>query len=268
MSINSVLKQIKQEYDSAITTRSFNGKTYQNGSKAKEALIRSQKVINYLHEHVKEELLEAGVNNSSMYPPVGCSKPEVKLAGFLKNKNQDISVIPRGSFTTVNNLSSLKEVEKILSINVRSQMSSLSKNIDTLYERTFAEALNLHLSHPAQCLGEVYLIPTHEYDDKAMERNQVAFKNLSKIEDYIRMFQAINKRDDTATGEYKYERVALLIVDFRNSNPILYSSIEQLKQAGLVSQSTELTMDNLNIENFAADLLSKYAERFDGDLLT
>ena len=34
--------------------------------------------------------------------------------------------------------------EKALSINIFSQLSSSAKNFDTLYERTFAEALNFH----------------------------------------------------------------------------------------------------------------------------
>ena len=33
--------------------------------------------------------------------------------------------------------------EKILSINVRSQFSSVAKNVGTIYERVYAEALNL-----------------------------------------------------------------------------------------------------------------------------
>jgi len=49
--------------------------------------------------------------------------------------------------------------EKIISINVRSQFSSLAKNFDTLYERTIAEAQNLHVRCSKMCLGEVYMMP-------------------------------------------------------------------------------------------------------------
>ena len=47
--------------------------------------------------------------------------------------------------------------EKILSINVRSQMSSVAKNFDTIFERTFAEAYNLHNRLNKMVLGEVFL---------------------------------------------------------------------------------------------------------------
>ena len=36
------------------------------------------------------------------------------------------------------------------------------------------------------------------------------------------MFQAINNRNSVNKDEYKYERVCLLIVDFRKKEPKLY----------------------------------------------
>ena len=63
--------------------------------------------------------------------------------------------------------------------------------------------MNLHLKVPKQCLGEVYLIPTHEYDDKAMVNNQVKYKKVSQLEHYIQIFQVLNKRTDYRGNEYK-----------------------------------------------------------------
>lgn len=261
MNIHQILLQIKKDFDRAITTAQFNGNTYANGNKAKEALIRSQKIINLIHEFVKSDFVNCGVLPQMIFPPVGSSNPEIKIKGFLKSKNQDVTIIPNKSQITLSDTDSPNN-EKILSVNIRSQLSSLAKNIDTLYERTFAEALNLHLSYPRQCLGEVYLIPTHEYDDKAMLRNKVVFKSVSKIESYIRMFQAINNRRDTDKDGYKYERVCLLIVDFREKNPKLYSTIDELKKDGLVPQDSNVTLENLTSKNVARDLLAVYRSRF------
>lgn len=261
MNIQQILTRIKTDFDNAITTARFNGNRYANGNKAKEALIRSQRIINLIHEVVKKEFKRCGVPRKMIHPPIGNSSPEIKIKGFLKSKNQDIAIIPIERLVSLANTVS-PEIEKILSVNIRSQLSSLSKNIDTLYERTFAEALNLHLSHPKQCLGEVYLIPTHEYDDKEMLRNRVVFKSVSKIEDYIRMFQAINNRRAPNKDEYKYERVCLLIADFRQKRPKLYNSIEALKRDGLVPKNTNVSLENLTIGNFAEDLLAIYTERF------
>lgn len=261
MNIQEILRKIKSEFDGAISTAQFNGNKYANGNKAKEALIRSQRIINYIHEFVKNEFKRCGVPLKMIYPPIGSSNPEIKIKGFLKSKNQDVAIIPNERLVALTNASS-PEIEKVLCVNIRSQLSSLNKNIDTLYERTFAEALNLHLSYPKQCLGEVYLIPTHEYDDKAMLQNRVVFKSGSKVEDYIRMFQAINNRRTIKKDEYKYERVCLLITDFRKKKPKLYSSIEELKSDGLVPENTIVSLDNLTIEHFAEDLLTTYIERF------
>lgn len=267
MDIHQILLQIKTDFDRAITTACFNGNTYANGNKAKEALIRSQKIINLLHEFVKNDFVNCGVPPQMIFPPVGRSNPEIKIKGFLKSKNQDVTIIPTESQVVLSDTDSIDN-EKILSVNIRSQLSSLAKNIDTLYERTFAEALNLHLSYPRQCLGEVYLIPTHEYDDKAMLQNQVVYKSVSKIENYIKMFQAINNRLDTNKDGYKYERVCLLIVDFRKENPKLYETIEDLKNDGLVSQDSTVILENLTSNNLANDLLSVYKSRFGQDSIS
>ena len=246
MDVHQILLRIKTDFDRTIATAQFNGNTYTNGNEAKQAVIRSQKIINLIHELVKNDFVNCGVPPHMIFPPIEKSNPEIKIKGFLKSKNQDVTIIPKASNVVLSGTDSI-ENEKILSVNIRSQLSSLAKNIDTLYERTFAEALNLHLSYPRQCLGEVYLIPTHEYDDKAMLQNQIAYKSVSKIERYIEMFQAINNRRDTDKDGYKYERVCLLIADFRQTSPKLYESIEELKNDGLVAQDSTATMENLTL---------------------
>jgi len=152
MSINDILRQVKIDFDCAISSSLFNRKKYENGNKAKEALIRSQKIINLIHEFIKKEFIRCGVPPQKIFPPIGKKSPEIKIKGFLKSKNQDVSIIPHDRIISLTNTTS-PEVEQVLTVNIRSQLSSLSKNIDTLYERTFAEALNLHLSHPKRNLS-------------------------------------------------------------------------------------------------------------------
>jgi hypothetical protein len=60
VSIHQILKNIKSDFDTAITTAQFNDNEYANGNKAKEALIRSQRIINYIHEFIKSEFLRCG----------------------------------------------------------------------------------------------------------------------------------------------------------------------------------------------------------------
>lgn len=259
MDIKEALKRIKVEFEEAITTAVFDYKQYSNGNRAKEALIRSQRLINYIHAVIKAEFIKCGVSPDKLYPRLNSTGPEIQVQGFLKAKKQDISIVPAPEIIRKQS----QQMEKVITVNARSQLSSLQKNIDTLYERTFAEALNLHLKYPKQCLGEVYLIPTHQYDDTAMLGNRVKFKNVSHIEHYIQMFQALNKRIDYKVDNYKYERVCLLIADFMQEPPKLYSDIRDLINDDLVSKYTKATLKFLTIENFASDLLDTYSKRFD-----
>ncbi len=149
-------------------------------------MIRSSRPFNNIHEAVKADLIRKGISADRIHPPLGETKPELKLAGFTKQKHQDVCVSPEGYVpeeekTTEGILREATDyygkdyTERTISINVRSQMSSLAKNFDTLYERTIAEAQNLHVRCPKMVLGEVYMIPEKEYDASVMNDNAVAF---------------------------------------------------------------------------------------------
>lgn len=270
-----VLNRIKSEYENAIKTATFNGNSYTNGNKAKEAFIRSSQLIRYIHEFIKNELARNGVSQNKIYPPINQSTPEIQLYGFLKAKNQDICILPEPprpqnaetiSFGLLNGETDplgKNLMEKSISINIRSQLSSLDKNFDTLFERTFAEALNLHLRTSKITLGEVYLIPTHEYQNQPMLQNKIAYKSVSKLEKYIQAFQSINNRMDFNIDYYKYERIWLIIVDFKQTPPKLYSDKKSLIDDGLIPNSSGISLDKLSIYNFVEDLLGSYTSRFD-----
>lgn len=248
------------------------------GTEGKNNLIRSQKPIKLLHEVVKSELIRSGVNQKLISPPLGQSHGEFSLAGFFKKKDQDISVASNGVSEEEETLDfegilmgqkdkfGFEFTEKTLSINVRSQLSSSAKNFDTLYERTFAEALNLHLRCPKMVLGEFYMIAVNEYDSAAANRRRVRFRNIrgidKHIEKYLLSFGAVNNRKSINADHYKYERVCLLIVDFSKTTPRLYSYDEQLKEDGLLPENTKATIENLNFETFVSDLVKIHSERF------
>lgn len=265
--IDRQLLQFKTMIESAII---------EGGVKGKESAIRSSVLINLIHDAVKNEFIERGVRPGNIYPPYGTTKPELKLAGFLKQKDQDVCIVPSGIKkvpTTINwgplafeNKQDLYGVEystKTLVINVRSQMSSLAKNSDTLFERTFAEALNLHMRYPNIVLGEVYLIPVHEYDDEMVKRNQVGFKvRQTNVEKYISFFDSINGRQVDG-ADYVYERCALLVVDFSRPQPYLFHNSAELKEAGFISRDFGIEYASLNFQNFADDILQIYSDRYD-----
>ncbi len=245
------------------------------GAKGKESMIRSSVLINLIHDAVKYEFMQAGVKRDNIYPPFGDTKPELKMAGYLKQKYQDVCIVPTNiaktssiidwgpmAFENKIDLYGFDYSTNTLVVNVRSQMSSLAKNSDTLFERTFAEALNLHMRYPNIVLGEVYLIPVHEYDDDLVKRNRVGFHDKqTNIEEYISFFNSINNRRSGGDA-YAYERCALLIVDFNRPQPYLFSNSTELKEAGYISRSFGIEYASLNFHRFASDILSVYAERY------
>ncbi|MEG2243800.1 MAG: hypothetical protein RSC87_10040, partial [Muribaculaceae bacterium] len=245
--------------------------------KGKESIIRSSSLINLIHDAVKYELINKGVYGSQVYPPLGSSKPELKIAGFLKQKDQDVCVAPKllkptpqkitwGPLANENiiDIYGHEYSKQALVINVRSQLSSIAKNTDTLFERTFAEALNLHMTYHDMVLGEVYLIPVYEYDEATMNDRKITFKShKTNIAKYISFFSAINNRANVEDDLYKYERCTLLIVDFRYEQPKLYSDTAALIADGLLPKGFPLEMANLSFGSFASDILSAYSKRFE-----
>lgn len=246
----------------------------EGGIKAKEAMIRSSRPINNIHEAVKSELIRKGVPPKRIYPKLGETKPELKLAGFIKQKNQDVCVIPEDQFpiSEVMTEGILREetdyygkeyTEKTISINIRSQMSSLAKNFDTLYERTIAEAQNLHVRCPKMVLGEVYMIPVKEYNASIMDNNEISFiDNIGAVEKYIKSFQAINGRRDYSREDYKYERVCLLLVDFSQSPVKIYNSNDDLISDGLIRRESDASITELSWDSFIQSILEIYSRRF------
>ncbi len=276
LNIYECLKKIKEEIELCITTSKNGNKSFQNGLLAKESFIRSSRLIGYLHETVKYDLIQHGINPRNIYPPYGMSKPEIKLAGFLKQKNQDITIVPKNikpqpteitwgplSHEGIEDLFGFEYTSNSLVINVRSQLSSLAKNSDTLFERTFAEAMNLHLIYKDIVLGEVYLIPVYEYEQSAAKINKVKFSSKrTNLEKYISFFSSVSGRSNTYEDEFKYERCALIIADFSQDVPILYSSTKQLKDDGLISDDFDLELANISYLSMVDDLLRIYSERF------
>ena len=279
ISIQSAVNQIKNDYETAIN----------NGTKS--STIRTSKLIKCIHNAVKTDFVNYNIHPSLINPSKEYLQrvinptarrynrsrilvdKELKLAGFLKTKTQDISIIPNNIHIApqVLNLSSMMYgyndiygdtfTCSILSVNVRSQLSSIGKNFDTLYERTFAESLNLHLRCPNMVLGEVYLIPTREYDDDASKQGNLVFNSID-VAKYIEAFQAINNRANHNDEKYKYERCCLLIVDFDRAVPKIYNTTAELIQDGYLPLGSTASMTGLSYPNFVADIFNIYSARF------
>jgi hypothetical protein len=269
INLQKAVNEIKKAIEIAIKAAGTNGKNN---------LIRSQKPIKLLHEVVKSELIRNKVNATLLRPKLSESKGELGLAGFFKKKNQDVSVVSNGlkkneeklNFQGIlygtNDSFGFDFTEQTLTVNVRSQLSSSAKNFDTLYERTFAEALNLHLRCPKMVLGEFYMISVNEICSSSANSKTVLYKkpkNVSKhIEKYLLSFGAVNGRKSITSDHYKYERVCLLIVDFSQKTPKIYNTDAELIADNLLPEKSIASIENLSFPNFISDLLETYSTRF------
>lgn len=296
------LQQIKQNIDARIAQAFHNPLTLaesleiikasiedvirSGGASGKKSLITSQQLVNLLHETIKSSLVAEGVNPLNIRPTPGSANPEITLAGFLKFKKQDVCVFPNnlqprqesldfnGLFTTgVTELYGELFTEHILSINVRTQLSSLGKNIDTMFERTYAEPLNLHRRVPKMVLGEMYLISVRELNSGQIANNNPVYTNFTastsqQLEKYIKGFAALNLRRGQRDDDFKYERVALIIADF-SQNPVkVYNTTEELIQDNLLPANSTATIENLQFEGFIRTLLDCYEQRFGLNILS
>lgn len=283
--LENALATIKDEYETAIHTRTANlggnFRSYSNGLDAKSALIKSQRLILGIHEVVKkslEQILAQSYSKYSIFPPIGQSKPELTICGAIKAKAQDVVILFDDDLPTPEKIDSegpllgttdpvgKAQSERSLVIGVRSQLSSVSKNFDTLMERAFAETLNLRLRLPKLVMGEVYVLPIKEYDDQAMKQDRVSLKNAQvDVDKFIKTFLAISGRDaqdyNSDIHKYKYERSALVIVDFGKYPPKVFATLEELQKNGYRSSISENDFRKVSPDGFAKDIIAIHRKR-------
>jgi hypothetical protein len=260
--------------ESAISSGEAGGKRHTNGQDAKNAAIRSSKPIQEIHtvtrDAISNKLSELYVENFSVFPPLGSTKPELKLAGLLKSKNQDVTVtLKRHEPQTLDSGARDGETDAVgfdatnsaMAIGVRSQLSSVDKNFDTLMERAFAETLNLRLRCPDITLGDVYVVPLYEIDDKAATNHVVKYKSkMTDVSKFVRLFSAITKADHKSDplDLYKYNATSLVIADFSSEEIRIAWTPQELASWGF-GESTQEAFDSIKPEGFVERIVDVYA---------
>lgn len=269
--LNQTLISLKQNYEKELLE-----------SKKTESTRRSSKFINILHEFLKYELRNHNINPSNIFPPLDATSPEKKILGGLKTKQQDITVFPLikknkeeiliGAHKIIDTYGS-EFLAKTLTINIRGQFSSIKKNFDTIFERTFAEALNLHLRIPSMVLGELFLLPTRGYNTEKAKEGKIICDEENYLLKYINGFSAINTRKSISSNHYKYEKVCLIIVDFKKNPPKLINEFDDLQNYLVEKEIDDLknydieklkeNFQNLMINDFIDIILDIYDNRHD-----
>ncbi len=152
---------------------------------------------------------------------------EATLFGSHKNKDADIV------------LSHYANGPQII-IGVRSQMSSVAKNLENYYEGIIGECISLHDRFPMATIGYVYLLPTAPIKPGLTEEVK-----LDKAEN---LFEKITGRSDWRDAHDKYEHFAFLKVDFTQNPPVLLPTKEILQIQNFFDKLID-THNNRNIFN-------------------
>lgn len=146
---------------------------------------------------------------------------------------------------------------------MRSQLSSIEKNYDTLFERIFAESLNLHNRFPYMVLGYLYLLPKVGYDSDAAKENRVVLSERYNFEKYILSFSSIANRTSPSDVPWKYEKVCLLIVDFEKNPPEVMDNMQIFLDEGMIGEKFAqlYTFADLTMQNFFDELYKVMMEK-------
>lgn len=183
------------------------------------AAVRSQRFIKHLHEYCTRELERVGFDREQI-------KTEESILGSHKAKRVDIAVVDPAN-------------GPLVVIGVRSQMSSISKNILTYYEEIIGDVISLHDRFPMTVIGYVYILPTRPI--KPGLEGEITDLNRAQM-----LYSFITERGDWRNTKDKYEKFAFLRVDFTNDPPTLQKTLPQLEIAPYFDDIAEI----YNLRNY------------------
>lgn len=161
--------------------------------------VRGQGFIKCLHGYLISDL-DARLTTYARRRGIHI-KAEAKILGSHKPKDVDVAVID-------------PENGPLMLIGVRSQMSSVGKNVLTYYEGIVGECISLQDRFPMSTIGYVYLHPLHPIKEG---------KELEVVDHprFAKMYAAITGRSgqDYKNTRGVYDQFAYLVVDFDKAPP-------------------------------------------------
>lgn len=203
--------------------------------------VRGQGFIKMLHRHIADDL-RARLTDKARKEGV-LVKEEPTIFGSHKPKNADVAVIHPNNGV-------------LISIGVRSQMTSVGNNVLEYYQGIIGECISLQDRFPMAVFGYAYLHPV-------LSKKSVTVKGKKVIRDehpdhprYARMYSAIAGRDG---AEYKnirgiYDQFAYLVVDFKNT------PLPAVKD-DIVQGAVPLDERDLQISTFVDRLVATFKKR-------
>lgn len=176
-----------------------------------ESAVRSQEFIQTFHHFIAEDL--RGFLTSKASKAGVKVVEEAKVFGSFKSKDVDVAVIhPLNG--------------PLLLVGVRSQMSSVGKNVLTYYQDIVGEAISLQERFPMCTTGYAYMHPREVVPWQKTDGKWTKAEHPNHPR-FARMYAGIGSRDDRL---YKhqlgaYDHFAYSVVDFQKEQPELVDSI-------------------------------------------
>lgn len=168
--------------------------------------VRGQHFIKLLHNFIAVEL-ESRLTTFAKKTREITVLQEASIYGSHKAKDVDVAVVD-------------PVAGPLLLVGVRSQMSSIGKNVLTYYQDIIGEAVSLQERLPLSVHAYAYLHPISDNpnDDSASK---------DQIKRYARMYSAITGRDDRLAKAVagRYDQFAYLAVDFTKSPPVIRDDV-------------------------------------------
>jgi len=200
-----------------------------------EAAVRSQDFIKPLHEHLAAEL-------AKWLTPAAKTRGvrvvnEANVHAYIKTKNVDVALVD-----PING--------PLMLVGVRSQMSSVSKNVLTYWEGIIGECVSLQTRFPMSVHGYLYLHPLAAVKEG---------KQSESIDHprYARMFSKNAQRTGNGWEGLRgyFDQFSYMVVDFGPEQPTLLDSVV----------TAAVPAVDLSVTTFIRRLVGTYNDRF-GDL--
>lgn len=178
-----------------------------------ELAVRGQEFIKYLHSYVGSQL-EARLTRFARRRNITV-RYKATILGSTKPKDVDVAVMDPDN-------------GPLVIIGVRSQMSSVGKNVLTYYEGIVGECISLQDRFPMATHGYIYLHPLTSIKE-GKQREAIDHKR------YARMYAAVTSRSGP---DYKslrgiFDQFAYMVVDFQEAPPKLRDDMVKAAAPGL-----------------------------------
>jgi len=163
--------------------------------------IRGRHFVKELDKYCAEELrkrLGIPVKDKDEY-----IKFDYSLYGAYKPKTVDVALVS-------------PEAGILALISSKAPVRSINANLDTLCEGLIGDATNIHDKFPTLVFGFLCLLPKEEFSDNP---ERINFQKM------INVLRQITGRKDPKEMSGKYERAALIVVDFKKNPPQISEEI-------------------------------------------